>query len=393
MEYTKNQPGLLLPQWAIFVHESNGIDVGQAQIQQALEAAGMNCIVVGISDPGDISSEQQPVKFSVVVPIYNEAKNILELYRRLTAVMTDLNESHELILVNDGSQDRSLALLTEIHQDDPEHVRVITLTRNFGHQQAISAGIDHARGQAVIIMDADLQDPPEVLPRFVDKWRAGFQVVYAVREKRKEHILKRMAYHSFYLILRSVSSIDIPLDAGDFCLMDRAVVDVLVSLPERDRFVRGLRSWVGFKQTGLVYERDARFAGESKYTFSRLVSLALDGLISFSHFPLRLATVLGFGVSTVSLLAAAYYLIKKLMLGLGPPGFATQVVLISFLGGVQLITIGVIGEYIGHVLDEVKHRPTYVVQKVMEQVEVDEKPARVQNHLMEDALEFEKTNR
>lgn len=310
-------------------------------------------------------SDNLSVAFSLVVPVHNEEGNIPELYRRVTEVMEELGEPYELNFVDDGSKDRSLNLLQELHKRDPR-VRVISLARNFGHQQALSAGLDYARGRAVIVMDGDLQDPPEVIPRFVNKWREGFQVVYAVREKRKEHVLKRMAYHSFYLILRSLSRVDIPLETGDFCLMDRCVVDALVALPERNRFIRGLRSWVGFRQIGLAYERDARHAGKPQYTFRRLMSLALDGLISFSYLPLRLATMLGFVVSALSLLAAAFYLIKRLTVGLQPPGFATLVVLLLFLSGVQLITIGVIGEYIGHVLEEVKGRPTYVVREVIE---------------------------
>jgi glycosyltransferase involved in cell wall biosynthesis len=353
-----------------------GNDLAYMQVHQALDRARVECVVVegnrvsyeilrrrvGIQLTS--SAERSLVGFSIVVPIYNEQGNIPELHRRLAAVMTELGESYELIFVNDGSRDQSLELLREIHRRDT-HVRVISLARNFGHQQAVSAGLDYARGRAVIVMDGDLQDPPEVIPQFIEKWQEGFQVVYAVREKRKEHFLKRMAYRSFYLILRAISRADIPLEAGDFCLMDRCVVDVLTALPERNRFVRGLRSWVGFRQVGLPYERDARFAGKPKYTFGKLVSLALDGLISFSYLPLRLATMLGFGVSALSLVAAAYYLVKKLTTGLRPPGFATQVVLLLFLGGIQLITIGVVGEYIGRVLDEVKGRPAYVVREVL----------------------------
>lgn len=310
-------------------------------------------------------SDGPPVQFSLVVPIYNEEGNIPELYRRVTTVMDGLAEPYELDFVDDGSRDRSLELLRELAGSDPR-VRVICLARNFGHQRAVSAGLDHARGQAVIVLDGDLQDPPEVVPQFVAKWREGFEVVYAVREKRKERLLKRMAYHSFYLLLRGLSRVEIPLETGDFCLMDRRVVDALVALPERNRFIRGLRSWVGFRQIGLAYERDARHAGKPKYTFRKLVSLALDGLISFSYLPLRLATMLGFAVSVLSLLAAGYYLVKRLTVGLQPPGFATLVVLLLFLSGVQLITIGVIGEYIGHVLEEVKARPTYVLREVIQ---------------------------
>ena len=304
-----------------------------------------------------------------MLPVYNEESNIHELCRRLTAVMDGLHDSYELVFVDDGSRDRSLSMLRDLQIRVPQ-IRTISLARNFGHQGAISAGLEYARGQAVIVMDADLQDPPEALPEFIDRWQEGFDVVYAIREKRKEHVLKRSAYHSFYLLLRSFAGIEIPLDAGDFCLMDRRVVDALNSLPESNRFVRGLRSWVGFRQIGLSYERGRRFAGESKYTFRKLVGLALDGLLSFSYLPLRLATVLGFGVSALSLTAAAFYLIRILVSGRpNPPGFATQVILIAFLSGVQLITLGVIGEYLGRVLDETKRRPNYVVREVIEPTE------------------------
>jgi dolichol-phosphate mannosyltransferase len=302
--------------------------------------------------------------FSVVIPLLNEKKNLPELHRRLTVVLEELGKPYEIIFVDDGSQDGSIDLLREMYMGDP-CVRVLSLARNFGHQQAVSAGLDCARGQAVIVMDADLQDPPEVIPKFVEEWSKGFQVVYAVREKRKEHFIKRIAYHSFYIILRAISRVDIPLEAGDFCLMDRCVVDVLTSLPERNRFVRGLRSWIGFRQIGVSYIRGTRFDGKSKYTFRKLVGLALDGLISFSDLPLRLSTLLGFTVSILSLLAALYYFIRKQTVGLQPPGFATLTVLLLFLGGIQLISIGVVSEYIGHILNEVKRRPSYVIGEVM----------------------------
>jgi polyisoprenyl-phosphate glycosyltransferase len=241
---------------------------------------------------------------------------------------------------------------------------VVELARNFGHQVAISAGLDYARGAGVIVMDADLQDPPEVLPQFIAKWQAGHDVVYAIREQRKENWLKRAAYAAFYRILRRVANIDIPLDAGDFCIMDRRVVDLLVGMPERNRFVRGIRSWVGLDQVGLAYERHARHAGRPKFTFTRLIYLALDGLVSFSYIPLRVITVLGFGVSLISIILAIFYAIKRLTVGLSPPGFATITVAIFFLAGMQLTTIGVIGEYIGRIFEEVKQRPLYVVRRV-----------------------------
>jgi dolichol-phosphate mannosyltransferase len=230
---------------------------------------------------------------------------------------------------------------------------------------AISAGLDHTGGRAVIIMDADLQDPPEVLPQFINKWQEGHDVVYAIRAQRKENWFKRHAYSFFYRLLQRVANIEIPLDAGDFCIMDRRVVDVLNGMPERNRFVRGIRSWVGLNQVGLAYERHARHAGRPKYTLTRLVYLALDGLVSFSFLPLRIITMLGIGVSCISFLMAILYVIQWFTVGLNPPGFPTLVVSLFFLAGMQLITIGVIGEYVGRIFEEVKRRPLYVVRQVL----------------------------
>jgi dolichol-phosphate mannosyltransferase len=302
-------------------------------------------------------------QISVVIPAYNEQENIPLLYERLVAALEGLGESFEIVVVNDGSRDRTLAILHELAARDQRFVAV-DLARNFGHQIAISAGMAQARGQAVIIMDADLQDPPEVLGQFIARWREGFEVVYAIREKRKEGLLKRAAYSGFYRLLKRVAQIDIPLDAGDFCIMDRKVVDLLVRMPERNRFVRGIRSWVGFRQVGLAYERQARHAGRPKYTLTRLIYLALDGLISFSFLPLRLISIAGIVVSLLSTLIAAFYAVQKLTVGLNPPGFATIVVAIFFFAGVQLITLGVIGEYIGRIFEEVKNRPLYVIREV-----------------------------
>jgi dolichol-phosphate mannosyltransferase len=306
----------------------------------------------------------RPPEVSVVIPVYNEQENLPELYRRLTEVLDRAADGHELVLVDDGSRDRSLELLHGIAARDGR-VLVVELARNFGHQVAISAGLDHARGRAVMIMDADLQDPPEVLPLFIERWRAGHDVVYAVREKRKEGLLKRTAYAAFYRLLQRVAQIDIPLDAGDFCIMDRRVVEVLNGMPERNRFVRGIRSWIGLDQIGLAYERHARYAGRPKYTFRRLVYLALDGLISFSYVPLRMISLLGLAVSLISIVLAAFYAIQKIFFELSPPGFATLVVSIFFLAGIQLVTIGVIGEYVGRIFDEVKRRPLYVVRQTV----------------------------
>lgn len=300
---------------------------------------------------------------SVVLPVFDEEDNLPALYTRLTAVLEPAALDYEIVFVDDGSRDRSPELLWDIAAQDARVV-VVELARNFGHQVAISAGLDYARGGAVIIMDADLQDPPEALPQFIAKWREGHDVVYAIRERRKEGRLKRAAYMMFYRLLQRVANIEIPLDAGDFCIMDRRVVDLLVGMPERNRFVRGIRSWVGLDQVGLAYDRHARYAGKSKYTYTRLVYLALDGLISFSYTPLRAITILGFCVSFVSIILAIGYTIQKLTIGLSPSGFATTVVAIFFLAGIQLITIGVIGEYVGRIFEEVKHRPLYIVRRV-----------------------------
>jgi dolichol-phosphate mannosyltransferase len=305
--------------------------------------------------------ERQP-ELSVVIPVFNEEENITVLYSRLTAALEDTHTDYEIIFVDDGSSDDSLNQLQNLSAKD-KRVLVVELARNFGHQVAISAGLDFARGQAVAVMDADLQDPPEVLPKFIAELRKGNDVVYAVREQRKEGWLKRTSYAVFYRLLHRVANVHIPLDSGDFCVMDRRVVELLNSMPERSRFVRGIRSWVGLKQIGLPFERGARYAGESKYTVSRLMLLGLDGLFSFSYVPLRLITFLGFSVSALSILMAIFYFFKKLFYGLSPPGFATLIVSIFFLAGIQLITLGVIGEYVGRIFEEAKQRPLYVLRQ------------------------------
>ena len=302
-------------------------------------------------------------EISVVIPVYDEEENLTILHERLTKVFSNELIKYEIIFVDDGSRDRSLELMQNISSRD-QQVIVIELARNFGHQVAISAGLDYARGKGVIIMDADLQDPPEVLPEFIEKWREGHDVVYAIRTNRKESWLKRHAYSLFYRLLQRIASIEIPLDAGDFCIMDRKIVDVLINMPERNRFVRGIRSWVGLNQIGLAYDRQARYAGKPKFTFSRLIYLALDGLVSFSFVPLRTITIIGFIVSAFSILFAFGYAIKRLISGLNPPGFATLVVAVFFLAGIQLVTIGVIGEYVGRIFEEVKRRPLYIIRRI-----------------------------
>jgi len=306
---------------------------------------------------------------SIVIPCYNEEEVLPQLFARLGAAAETWGEEYEVLLVDDGSRDATWRLILEQHARD-ERWRGISFARNFGHQTAISAGIHYARGDAVILMDADLQDPPEQLHRFIAEWKDGNEVVYAIRATRKENLLKRAAYKSFYRILRSLASIESPLDSGDFCLMDRKVVDVLKAMPERNRFVRGLRSWAGFRQAGLEYNRDARAAGEVKYTFRKLIKLALDGVVSFSTTPLRLATYLGFAVSFFALLGAAVTILQRIFVDwftrIGfpyVPGFYALFTGMLFLGGVQLICLGIIGEYLGRIFDEVKGRPLWTIRE------------------------------
>jgi dolichol-phosphate mannosyltransferase len=298
--------------------------------------------------------------YSIIIPIYNEQETLPELCRRLASVLNGLDRPVEVLLVDDGSSDASFSMLADMHRSDPRF-KVIRLSRNFGHQVAISAGIDYSAGEAIMIMDGDLQDPPELLPEFLAKWKEGYDVVFAVRRKRKESFLKKLAYFTFYRLLQRIAAIDIPLDSGDFSLIDRRVADALRAMPERRRFVRGIRSWVGFRQVGVEYERGRRFAGEAKYTSSKLFRLALDGIFSFSFAPLRLASYTGFAISLISFALALFYLLQKIFVGIDTKGWASTIVIILFLGGVQLLTIGIIGEYIGRVYDEVKRRPLYVV--------------------------------
>jgi dolichol-phosphate mannosyltransferase len=302
------------------------------------------------------------MSYSIIIPVYNEQEIIPMLCARVRAVMETLDAPTEVIFVEDGGTDGTLGLLRELHREDPRF-KVLSFSRNFGHQVAISAGLDHACGDAVMIIDGDLQDPPEVLPRFIAKWKEGFDVVYAIRTKRKEGILKRLAYATFYRLLKHLSYLEIPLDSGDFCLMDKRVVAELKRLPERKRFVRGLRTWVGFRQVGLVYERDRRLAGESKYTFAKLMGLAYDGIFSVSTTPLRIAVYTGFSLAFVALLGALAVVYGKLVYGIALAGWSSTVVIITFLGGMILATLGMIGEYVSRIYDEVKQRPIYIIKE------------------------------
>ncbi|MDQ2724091.1 MAG: glycosyltransferase family 2 protein [Actinomycetota bacterium] len=298
---------------------------------------------------------------SVVVPVRNEEDNLPVLHARLATVLGALG-TYEVIFVDDGSTDRSAAAIMAIRESDAS-VKLLRLSRNFGHQAALSAGLDHARGTAVVLMDADLQDPPEVLAVFVARWRDGYEVVYAVRRHRKEGLLKRTAYFGFYRLLRLLSPIDVALDAGDFCLIDRRVADILCGLRERHRFLRGLRSWAGFRQVGVPYDRPARLAGTSAYSFSRLIRLALDGLLSFSSVPLRLASFLGFLTALAGVIYVAVAVSAKIFVGHPPSGWTSLIAIILVLGGVQLLVIGLLGEYLARVYDEVKDRPLYIVER------------------------------
>ncbi|MEH2085854.1 glycosyltransferase family 2 protein [Nostoc sp.] len=304
-------------------------------------------------------------KYSFIVPIYNEEETIPELYRRLSAVMNRMDGLVELILINDGSRDRSLQLLRDLHQKDPR-ICYLSFARNFGHQIAVTAGLNFVRGQVIVILDADLQDPPELIPDMVEKWRQGYQVVYAQRTQRqKEGWFKRFTAYFFYRILKKLADVEIPTDTGDFCLMDRQIVDILNSMPERTRYIRGLRSWVGFQQTAIRFERNPRFAGEVKYTFSKSLALAINGLVSFSIVPLRLSTYLGLVAAVAAILMALLVLYWRLFVPHSPlTGFTIILMAIFFLGSVQLVSVGILGEYIGRIYEEVKARPLYTLAEV-----------------------------
>ncbi|HYM09477.1 MAG TPA: glycosyltransferase family 2 protein [Bryobacterales bacterium] len=308
-------------------------------------------------------------ELSVIIPCFNEEAVLPLLRERLSAALDQLGVSWEVVFVDDGSTDRTPVMLCDLHRRDPR-CKLIGLSRNFGHQTAISAGLSYASGNAVAIMDADLQDPPELLGACLEKWREGYEVVFAIRRKRKEGLLKRAAYGFFYRLLKAIADIDVPLDSGDFCLMDRRAADVLRSMPERNIFVRGMRAWAGFRQVGIPYERDARAAGNTKYPFRKLLRLALDGIFSFSTFPLRLATWFGLVIVALSMLVVIFVLIWRFsgfaFMGHAAadiPGWAAGIVSVFFLGGVQLLILGVLGEYLARIYAEVKLRPRWVVSR------------------------------
>jgi len=308
---------------------------------------------------------------SIIIPCFNEEEVLAPLRARLLETLERLDLSWEVVCVDDGSSDRTLELLSNLHHQD-ERFKVVGLSRNFGHQAAIAAGLRYATGDAVTIMDADLQDPPEVLTDCIQRWREGYDVIFAIRQSRPEGVLKRAAYKSFYRVLKAIADIEVPLDSGDFCLMDRRVADVLREMPERNIFMRGMRAWSGFRQIGVAYRRDPRIAGRTKYPAHKLFHLAFDGIISFSTLPLRLATWFGLLVVLLCFVAVGLVVIWRIF-GLefmghtakDIPGWAAGIVSVLFLGGVQLLILGVMGEYLGRIYGEVKLRPRWVVRTAL----------------------------
>jgi dolichol-phosphate mannosyltransferase len=299
---------------------------------------------------------------SVVVPIYNERENLPELRRRLTLALDATGRPWEIILVNDGSRDESAEIIRAFHREDPR-IKLLSFSRNFGHQPAVTAGIHAATGRAVVLIDGDLQDPPEVIPHMVAKWAEGYHVVLGERTSRAERGTRGIGFRLFYPLLRAVTDLPSAPDAGIFGLMDRRVVDEFNKLPERNRFIPGLRSWLGFQTASVLYDRQERAAGKPKQTLGRLMKYALDGMISFSNKPLRAVTWMGFFVSGTSFLLAVYYLIDFIFKSRQKygNGFTTTILCVLFLGGVQLISLGILGEYIGRIYEEIKQRPLYVV--------------------------------
>lgn len=301
------------------------------------------------------------MRLSVVVPVFNEEKNIPILHQRLKKTLQKITKDYEIIFINDGSSDKTKNKILQIRKSDKK-TKLINFSRNFGHMSAVSAGLQHTRGEKIVLMDADLQDPPEVI---FDMWqiaKKGFDVVYGVKEKRKENFLRRFLFTSFYRILDAISSYKMPLDSGTFSLMDRKVVEVLITLPEKNKYLSGLRSWVGFSQTGIVYERAARYAGKPM-SIRKLTKLAIDGFVSFSYLPLRLASFLGFATALIAFVFIAIVMILRIFFGFGLVGWASTLSAILLLSGVQLITLGIIGEYLARIYDQVKSRPEYIISE------------------------------
>jgi glycosyltransferase involved in cell wall biosynthesis len=306
------------------------------------------------------------IRYSVIAPIFNESENIPELYRRVKDVLDTTGETWELIMVDDGSVDGSTDIIRDLRDQDPR-VRPVIFARNFGHQIAVTAGLDYSRGDAVTIIDSDLQDPPELILKMIEKWKEGFEVVYAVRSEREgETWFKELTASLFYRLIYRITDVNIPLDTGDFRLLDRKVVNVMSKMRERHRFLRGMSVWVGFKQIGVEYRRAARHAGETKYPFKKMLKFATDAITSFSYFPLQLAMYIGFIAAGISILAIPVVIALRASGSGAFFGQATTLIAVLFLGGVQLISLGILGEYIGRLYDEAKGRPLYVVSEAPE---------------------------
>ncbi|MCL1843955.1 MAG: glycosyltransferase family 2 protein [Defluviitaleaceae bacterium] len=306
------------------------------------------------------------MKYSVVIPAFNEEEVIGETYRRLTAVMQGMGEPYELVFVNDGSRDNTAKIIAGFCQKDSA-VRLVNFSRNFGHMPAISAGMEYARGEAIFIIDADLQDPPEIFPQMAEKWREGFHVVYGQREKRKgESVFKKLSAKIFYRFIRRMTPVDLPVDTGEFRLIDRKVCDAVNRLPEKNRYIRGLVSWVGFRQTAVMYVRQERFAGQTKYPLRKMIAFAMDAITAFSYKPLKLATTLGFLISFASFIYLAIIFYQRFFTNTTITGWASTMGILLFTQGMVMMILGLMGEYIGRIYDEIKNRPSYIVMEVIE---------------------------
>lgn len=312
------------------------------------------------------------IELSIVSPVYNESSNILELYQRLTTTLSQSKLTYEIIFINDGSTDQTLTLLKEFHIKD-SRVKILSFSRNFGHQIAVSAGLDHAIGQAVLTMDSDLQDAPEDIPKFLAKWKEGYDGIYAIRTRRNESFIRTFFFKMFYRVFNSLSQVSIPLDAGDFCLMDRKVVNALKKFPERNRFIRGLRTWVGFKFTGLPQERPARKTGVIKHGLKRLFHIGFDGIFSFSYTPLRMASLVGVLTSCGGFILGLKILYEKLFTPHPIIGWTSIMVSIIFFSGLIILFLGLIGEYICRIYDEIKQRPLYIIGEAIGILEDEKK--------------------
>ncbi|MGB3511953.1 MAG: glycosyltransferase family 2 protein [Microcoleaceae cyanobacterium] len=307
--------------------------------------------------------EKQQLKLSIVVPCYNEEPNIDYLFERLISVLEPLEMTYEIVCVNDGSKDNTLKLLIEYHQRNPA-IKVVNFSRNFGKEIALTAGIDYTTGDAVIPIDADLQDPPELIGELIAKWQEGYDVVYATRRSRQgESWLKKFTAYNFYGTIQRLTPVKIPPNTGDFRLMDKKVVEALKKLPENNRFMKGLFSWVGYRQTSILYDRHPRFQGQTKWNYWQLWNLAIEGITAFSSLPLKIWSYIGISISLISFIYASFLVIRTLILGIDVPGYASLMVAVLFLGGMQLVSLGILGEYLGRVHDEVKRRPLYLVRE------------------------------